>query len=90
MFTYDFSLKLYKKIEKLAKKDPVLAGILHKKVVEIVSRDEKSIQMYKNLSSPMHQFKRIHLTDNYILLFSVNAQKMHIDFVDILHWDNAY
>lgn len=44
--------------------------------------------MYKNLKSPMNQFKRIHLTDNYILLFII--EKKHVVFIDIKHFDNVY
>jgi mRNA-degrading endonuclease RelE of RelBE toxin-antitoxin system len=88
MFTYDLSDILRKKLNKLAKKDKVLAEIFYKKVQEVINRDEKSINAYKNLKSPMNEYKRIHLTDNYVLLFAV--EKNHIVFVDIKHWDVAY
>jgi mRNA-degrading endonuclease RelE of RelBE toxin-antitoxin system len=88
MFTYDISDILRKKLDKLAKKDVVLARIFFKKVKEISSRDEKSVLAYKNLRSPMHDYKRVHLTDNYILLFIV--RKSHIVFVDIKHRDTVY
>lgn len=60
----------------------------YNKVQEIINRDKKSISMYKNLKSPMNQFKRIHLTDNYILLFII--EKKHVVFIDIKHFDNVY
>ncbi len=90
MFSFDLSKKLHKKTRKLLKKDPVLANIFRKKVHEIISCDEKTIQRYKNLQSPQQEFKRIHLTDNFVLLFQVNIRENHIMFVDILHWDFAY
>ena len=88
MFSYDLSDVLRKKLEKLAKRDKVLAGIFYKKVQEIISRDAKSIHAYKNLKSPLNENKRIHLTDNYILLFAVEGN--HIVFVDIRHWDDVF
>ncbi len=88
MFSYDISDVLRKKLEKIGKKDKVLALNFYKKVQEIISRDEKSVNMYKNLKSPMNEYKRIHLTDNYILLFAV--EKRHIIFIDIKHWDDVY
>ena len=77
-------------MSKLAKKDKVLALIFKKKVQEVISQDTKTIDLYKNLRSPQNEFKRIHLTDNFILLFTVDKSRQHIVFVDILHWDNAY
>ena len=88
MFTYSISDELQKKLRKIASKDKVLAQIFYKKVQEIVNRDEKTINAYKNLRSPLNEYKRIHLTDNYILLFAVGGS--HIVFVDIRHWDNVF
>ena len=88
MFSYDFSDILRKKLDKLAKRDRVLAEIFYKKVQEVIQRDEITINAYKNLKSPMNAYKRIHLTDNYILLFAVEGK--HIVFVDIRHWDDVY
>ena len=88
MFTYDISDDLRKKLDKLGKRDKVLALAFYKKVQEIINRDERTINAYKNLRSPMNEYKRIHLTDNYILLFAV--ERKHIVFVDIMHWDKVY
>ena len=88
MFTYDITDVLRKKLKKLGKKDRVLAQTFYKKLQEVIKRDEKTINSYKNLKSPMNDFKRIHLTDNYILLFKVETK--HIVFVDIKHWDHVY
>jgi mRNA-degrading endonuclease RelE of RelBE toxin-antitoxin system len=79
MFSYDISDVLRKKIDKLAKKDKVLAEIFFKKVKEIISSD--SVDMYKNLKSPMNNFKRIPLTDNYILLFVRRTYYFYWDYV---------
>ena len=88
MFSYDISDILRKKLLKIGKKDKVLALNFYKKIKEVVSRNEKTINSYKNLKSPLNVYKRIHLTDNYVLLFVV--EKKHIVFVDIKHRDVVY
>ncbi|MGM5485436.1 MAG: type II toxin-antitoxin system RelE family toxin [Nanobdellota archaeon] len=88
MFSYDISDRLRKKLEKIGRKDKVLARNFYRKIQEVISRDGKSINMYKNLKSPMNEYKRIHLTDNYVLLFAV--EKDHIVFIDIRHRDDVY
>ncbi|HLC95953.1 MAG TPA: hypothetical protein VJH97_01395 [Candidatus Nanoarchaeia archaeon] len=88
MFEYDIHDTLRAKLAKLGKKDRVLTSIFYKKVLEIISRDEKTINAYKNLRSPLQEYKRIHLTGNYILLFSVKGGK--VLFMDIKHWDDVF
>lgn len=90
MFTYDLSDKLRKKVRKLAKKDRILALIFKRKIAEVVGKDIETINIYKNLKSPHNEFKRIHLTSRFILLFKVDINKKDILFVDIIHWDRAY
>ena len=88
MFTYNISDILRTKLEKLGKKDKILVQIFYRKIREIINRDEKTINAYKNLRAPLNQYKRIHLTGNYILLFAVDRK--HIVFVDIRHWDDVF
>ena len=70
---FDFSIEtiLEKKLLKLSKKDKVLVKNFRKKLLEIISMNHKTIDTYKNLKSPLNEYKRIHLTDNVILLFKV-------------------
>lgn len=90
MFTFEFSDLLKKKLFKLNKKDKILTQIFKRKLNEIINQDINSINTYKNLRKPDNDKKRIHLTDNFILLFKVEIENNHILFVDILHWDKAY
>lgn len=90
MFSFDLTDKLRKRVEKLGKKDPILALIFKRKIQEIVNQDERTIDTYKNLQSPKNEYKRIHLTNQFILIFTVDKKKKHVIFIDILHWDNAY
>lgn len=90
MFTYNLSEKLQKKISKVAKKDKILALIFRKKIHEVISHSLKTIDTYKNLKSPQNEYKRIHLTGSYIVLFYGDKPNKHIIFIDIIHWDSAY
>jgi mRNA-degrading endonuclease RelE of RelBE toxin-antitoxin system len=88
MFTFDLTDELRRKIEVILRKDKLLAEAFRRKVAEVINRDEKTINAYKNLRSPLNEYKRIHLTSNYVLLFAVS--KNHIVFVDIAHIDKVY
>ena len=90
MLHFELSKKLERKLNILNKKNKILFLIYRKKMKEIISHNSKSINTYKNLKSPMNEFKRIHLTSNFVLLFKVTKEKKHILFVEILHWDKAY
>jgi len=90
MFNFNLLVVLKKKISKIAKKDKQLAINFKKKILEVIYGDEDSINSYKNLKSPKNEFKIIHLTDNFILLFKVDIKNHYILFVDIKHWDKAY
>jgi mRNA-degrading endonuclease RelE of RelBE toxin-antitoxin system len=90
MLNFQISERLEKKLRILGKKDKVLALIFRKKVDEILSHNGESINTYKNLKAPMNELKRIHLTNNYILLFKFVVEEKSVIFIDILHWDKAY
>lgn len=89
-FQYTLTDTLKKRVNKLGKKDRVLAEIFRKKIKEVVAHSATSIDTYKNLKSPQNQFKRIHLTGSHVLLFTVDKKEKFILFVDIVHWNNAY
>jgi len=90
MFTFELSKILEKKIKKLFKKDKKLAINFKRKIREIISRDLESIDTYKNLRYSQKNQKRIHLSDEFVLLFEVNKNEENIIFVDILHRDIVY
>ena len=90
MFRYILTDELAKKLEVLCKRDKILAQTFKRKLLEVISRDERTINEYKNLKSPLNEYKRIHLTGNYILLFSAEQKNNLIVFVDIMHRDKVY
>ena len=90
MFSFELHPNLEKKVFILSRKNKILIEIFRKKVEEVIIKDELTIDLYKNLKFPMNEFKRIHLTDNFILLFKVSKKEKHIMFFDIKHRDDAY
>ena len=90
MFDHDFNDELKAIIKKLNKKDRKKSFIIAKKVEEIINNDVNSIERYKNLRSPLHHLKRVHLDTHFVLTFQVNKEKNFILFVDFDHHDNVY
>ena len=90
MFQLTSSKVFNKKMKLLIKKDKVLAQAVKNKIKEILNQDNTTIDMYKNLKNPLQDFKRIHITGQYILLFKVFKEKNIIFVTDILHRDVAY
>ena len=90
MFEFDFSDEFRKIFSKLSKKDPIIAEAINRKVKEIVSRDEKSVMAYKNLSYNLKNLKRTHITEWLVITFDVQLDKNFILFVNIAPRDEVY
>lgn len=71
----------------LKRKDKIMFEIVEKKMVQIASLDSVSIQHFKNLRSPLSDFKRIHL-GSFVLLFRVQANDIIFDAFE--HHDKIY
>ncbi|MFA4946710.1 MAG: addiction module toxin RelE [Candidatus Micrarchaeia archaeon] len=89
MFDFDFSEELRRQIKSLSKRDAALADALSKKVREVCSRDENTIDFYKNLKKPLNEFKRVHV-GNFVLVFRVDKAHNFIFFEYMRHHDDAY
>jgi len=90
MFSFDISDGLKAILSKLAKKDPVRASIVYKKIEQIISCDNKSIEHYKNLRHDLAEYKRAHIDKSFVLLFKVSMHKNHILFDKLKHHDDVY
>lgn len=89
-FTFEFTDNLKKVIEKLVKKDKKLSEELYRKITEIINSDQIIIEHYKNLKYDFSNKKRVHIRNNFVLLFSVLKDRNHIIFLDFEHRDNVY
>ena len=90
MFDFDFSDELRAKLEKFAKKDRKRAEILRKKISEIISSSNDSIEHYKNLKYGLKNCKRVHIDSSFVLIFEVDVERNRIIFLDFDHHDKIY
>ena len=89
-FKYDFSDELEETLKKLFKKDRKRYEIIMKKSEEIASRNETSIEFYKNLKHDKKEYKRVHIDKSFVLLFKVFKKQKFILFDRFDHHDNIY
>ena len=68
-FRIIISDELKKTLVILKRKDKTMFQIIEKKILQIASLDPVSIQHFKNLRSPLSDFKRVHLGSH--VLFSM-------------------
>ena len=90
MFKYSFSEELKFKIKKLVKKDKKKTDIIYRKVKQIITCDEETINHYKNLRHDLSEFKRVHIDKQFVLAFKVDIKNNFILFTDFDHHDNIY
>lgn len=89
-FTFDLSDHLKETIVKLAKKDKQKAIAINKKIKEVISCDENTIEHYKNLRRDLKDYKRVHIEKSFVLIFRVFKEKKHILFERFEHHDKIY
>lgn len=89
-FKYDFSDDLESTLSKLLKKDRKCYEILLKKIEEISNCDEATIGHFKNLRHGLSEYKRVHITKSFVLLFKVFKNEKFILFDKFKHHDEAY
>ena len=90
MFTFDINDGLRETMIKLSKKDPVCLLALNKKIRQIVSCDDKSIEHYPDSSYDLAGFKHVHVASNFVLFFIVFPRESHIVFDRLEHHDKAF
>ena len=86
-FQVIFSDELKKKLTILKRKDKTIYSTVKKKITQISSSDEQSIQHFKNLRRPMNEFKRVHI-GSYVLIFKIKDNT--IMFEEFEHHDKVY
>ena len=89
-FEYDFSDEFEEAMIKIGKKDKSKTEIILKKVEEIISRDNTTIDFYKNLRNELSDYKRVHVAKSFVIMFKVFKEKNFILFDKIKHHDDAY
>ena len=89
-FKYDASDSLEETQARLFRKDRKTYEALMKKIEEIASRDEKTIEFYKNLRYGLSEYKRAHVAKSFVLLFRVFKKERFILFDKLGHHDDIY
>ena len=86
MYTLKIKPGLEKTLKKLAKKNRVQVEIILNKVEEILINSHR----YKNLRTPLNDWKRVHVDKHFVLLFSVDEESKSVTLEDYDHHDNIY
>ncbi len=86
-FQVIFSDDLKKNLSNLKRKDKIMYNAIKKKIMQISSSDKNSIQHFKNLKSPMSDFKRVHM-GSFVLIFRIEDNI--ILFEKFEHHDAVY
>ena len=79
--------KISKVLSKIKRTNPVLFRAVQKKIKQIASHDEISIQRFKNLRHDSSEYKRVQV-GGFVLLFRVEGN--NIIFECFKHHDDAY
>ena len=86
MYSVKTTSHLDKIFLKLAKKNLKQMQIIEKKIVEILHNPHR----YKNLRAPLNHWKRIHIDNHFVLIFSIDEESKTITLEDFDHHDNIY
>ena len=86
----EFSIEedLKKELGKLLKRDRVFYDTIMKKIEEILTCPD--VTHYKNLRSPLQEFKRVHVKSSFVLTFKYLTTEDKIIFYKLDHHDYIY
>lgn len=90
LFPHQESDELKDILKKLVKKDRNRYEIVMKKIEQVISSDEFTIDHYKNLRHDLSDCKRVHIDKSFVLLFKVYKKENFILFYKLDHHDNIY
>jgi len=79
--------KISKTLGKLKSKNPVLFRAVQRKINQIGSCDEITVQHFKNLRHDSSEYKRVHV-GSFVLTFRIEGDT--VVFERFRHHDNAY
>jgi mRNA-degrading endonuclease RelE of RelBE toxin-antitoxin system len=85
---FEYHKELLKNLIKLSKKDSVLYYQVLTKIDEI--KNNSDIEHYKNLRTPLQNFKRVHITQRFVLIFRYLKKENKVLFRYFEHRDDVY
>jgi YafQ family addiction module toxin component len=86
----EFSIEkdLKRILNKIIKKDIVLYSAVMNKMDEILNCAD--VNHYKNLKSPLQNFKRVHVKGSFVLTFKYDLSEDKVLFYALDHHDKIY
>lgn len=88
MHSAEIKPDLLKILQKISKKDKVLYEQILKKIDEICQSFD--VDHYKNLRSPLNEFKRVHVKNSFVLIFKYITIDKRVIFYYFDHHDCVY
>jgi mRNA-degrading endonuclease RelE of RelBE toxin-antitoxin system len=85
---FEFHKELLKDLIKISKKDSALYIQVLNKIDEI--KNNSDVEHYKNLKKPLQNFKRVHITQRFVLIFKYLKKENKILFRYFEHRDFIY
>lgn len=85
-FTLEVAEDLDKLLSKLARRDKPIFEAIEKKIPGIL---ENPLH-FKPLRAPMQNKRRVHITGQFILVFSVDQERNIVKLLEFEHRDMAY
>jgi YafQ family addiction module toxin component len=85
LYVIENSEKVDKIFRKLSKKNPQELEAITKKLVELAEDPHR----FKPLSNVMKSFRRVHF-GSFVLIFSIDEQRMTVVLEDYEHHDSVY
>lgn len=77
-------------LQALARKDKQLWLEIFRKMDQVASSDETTVEHYKNLKHGLSDYKRVHVGKSFVLFFRVLKSEKIIFFDRLMHHDDAY
>ncbi len=79
-----------KDYNKLCRKNAAFRNAVDAKITQIVEVSENNPEHYKPLKAPLDGFKRVHVSESFILIFKILKEEKTIKLYRIEHHDKAY
>lgn len=86
MYSLEIDEKLVEEFKKLAKKDKLQMGSIHKKV-EQICQNPRHFERLEHLLLNMH---RVHIDRSFVLIYSVDEKRKVVTLHTYDHHDNIY
>ncbi len=88
MRKFSIEQNLQNNLNKAIKKDRVLYESVMNKISEVINCSD--VNHYRNLRSPMQEFKRVHIKGSFVLIFKYDQNEDKVIFYDLDHHDYIY